>query len=172
MKNVSPRIFHKSLLTGMSLFLAIILSGGILAQELTPAVVGSSGNTFTSSGLSIDFTVGEITTKSLTTANYLLTQGFIQGADPNTGIGEDLIKESSLVVYPNPATMLLNLHLQHAQRNPVNAIIRDLQGRIVLQSDFTQNSLLINLEKLTTGFYTLTVVLDNQQIINKKFIKQ
>jgi hypothetical protein len=135
-------------------------------------VVSSGGETFTGNGLSLDFTVGEIMTESLSATGLLLTQGFLQGPNKNTGIEENLIDEKDIVVYPNPAANRLYILYNDQETRPVSADIKDLQGRLVLRTDGGINPLYLNLEKLTPGFYTVSILFENHQIINKKIIKQ
>ncbi len=142
------------------------------AQQITPAVVSSGGQTFTGNGLSLDFTIGEIMTESLSTTGLLLTQGFLQGPDRNTGIEENLIKEKDIVVYPNPAQNGIYLVFNNQESKQVGTEIKDLQGRVLLRSESCSNPMYLNLEKLAPGFYTVSIRFENDQIINKKIIKQ
>lgn len=169
------KIVNSLLLSSIPLLLLMFFTGmpeNSKAQQITPTVVSSGGETFTSNGLSLDFTIGEITTESLSTTGLLLTQGFLQGPDRNTGIEENLIEEKDIVVYPNPVTNRIYILCNDPETGPVSAEIKDLQGRIVLRSDNRSNPFYLNLEKLTPGFYTVSIQFENHQIINKKIIKQ
>ncbi|NOX86539.1 MAG: T9SS type A sorting domain-containing protein [Chlorobi bacterium] len=170
------KIMNKLLLSGAPLFLLLIFFTGMSdngkAQQITPTVVCSGGETLTAASLSLDFTVGEIATGSLSTTGLLLTEGFIQGPDRNTGVQENLIDEKAVVVYPNPVTSGIYILCNDPETGPVSTEIKDLQGRMVLRSDSRSNPMHLNLEKLTPGFYTVSIQFKNHQIINKKIIKQ
>lgn len=174
--NPTFKIMKKLMMKGIPLILPLMfftaLPENIRAQQVTPTVVCSGGETFTAGGLSLDFTIGEIMTESLPASGKLLTQGFLQGPDKNTGIEENLIDEKDVVVYPNPAGNLIYILNNNRETNPVSANIEDLQGRNVLHMDCTTNPVRLNLENLTPGFYMVSVLLDNHQTINKKIIKQ
>ncbi len=170
------KIMNKFLLSGLPPILLLMFFTGmpeyINAQQVTPMVVCSGGETFTGNGLSLDFTVGEIMTESLSTTGLLLTQGFIQGADKNTGIDENFIDENDLLVYPNPASDRIYLTYDKTKANPVSVDIKDLQGRTILRAGFDVNPITVKLDRLSPGFYTVSVLFDNRQTINKKIIKQ
>ncbi len=142
------------------------------AQQLTPTVIGSAGETLTGNNLLLDFSIGEIATETLTATGLSLTQGFIQGPDNNTGIEETLVNENDLILYPNPATDRLYLQYNDPDTHPVKVNIRDIQGRAVLSMEFCINPFMLRTENLVSGFYTVTVIFDNHQRINKKMIKQ
>jgi hypothetical protein len=174
-RKLKTKTVNGLLLSSIPLLVLLFFTGipeNSIAQQLTPAVVSSGGETFTGNGLSLDFTVGEIMTESISTTGLLLTQGFLQGPDRNTGIEENLIDEKDIVVYPNPAANQLYILYNDQDTRPVSADIKDLQGRLVLRTDGGINPLYLNLEKLTPGFYTVSILFENHQIINKKIIKQ
>ena len=174
-RKLKTKTVNGLLLSSIPLLVLLFFTGipeNSIAQQVTPAVVGSGGETFTGNGLSLDFTVGEIMTESISTTGLLLTQGFLQGPDRNTGIEENLIEEKNIVVYPNPAVNRLYILYNDEETKPVSADIKDLQGRLVLRTDGGINPLYLNLEKLTPGFYTVSILFENHQIINKKIIKQ
>ncbi len=170
------KIMNKLLLSSIPLFILLMFFTGMpdqgIAQQVTPAVICSGGETFTASSLSLDFTVGEITTESLSTTGLLLTQGFNQGPDPNTGIEEITDNGDDLKVYPNPASDRIYLFYNDEETNPVKVGVNDLQGRCILSVDFNTNPMLIHLDKLNPGFYTVSILFDNRQTINKKIIKK
>jgi len=169
------KIVNRLLLGSIPVLLLMFFTGmpdESMAQQVTPAVICSGGETLTASSLSLDFTIGEITTESLSTGSLLLTQGFNQGPDPNTGIEEKMINGNDLKVYPNPANDRIYLFCNDEEIHPAKIMINDLQGRRILSLDFTTNPMLIHLDQLNPGFYTVSILFDNHQIINKKIIKQ
>ena len=69
---------------------------------------------------------------------------------------------SSLNVYPNPATSLLNVKIGLIQNSNVEAQIVDMSGRIVLAKSFTnlnsgEQNIQLNTSDLNTGIYTLVI---------------
>ncbi len=166
---------NKTVLNSIPLLLLLFIAGiphQAMAQQITPTVICSGGETFTGSSLSLDFTIGEIATESLSATGLLLTQGFIQGTDPNTGIKEQTVSDNDLKIYPNPASDRIFLFYDNKKSDPVKAAVNDLQGRQIISLNFDTNPMPVQLSKLNPGFYTVSILFDNGQKINKKFIKQ
>ena len=68
-------------------FLFIIgIADYAIAQELNPIVISTAGESFTVSGYSLDFTIGEIVTETYSEQGFMLTQGFLQGKEGETAI--------------------------------------------------------------------------------------
>ena len=105
--------------------LALFFHSHVLAQSLTPFVVGSSGSSFVSSNGSLSWTVGEVLTATYKTTSYL-TQGFHQPASilvTGLQVGEDV----PVVVYPNPVKTIL--HVQTSQSGLYHFELFNLQGQ-------------------------------------------
>ena len=172
-RNQKTKTMRKALLrTGIICLLYLITATTIFAQQLTPTVVSSGGESFTGNNLLLDFTIGEITTETLAANGSSLTQGFLQGPDSNTGIEETVVDQKEIVVYPNPATDRIYLLSGNKEVQPLKTIIKDIQGRTVQNLEFDTNPLMERLDGLTPGFYTVTIEFNNHQSINKKVIKQ
>ena len=167
---------YRFLSGNLSLLLIMLIITGIntesKSQQITLAVVCSGGETFNASSLSLDFTIGEITTESLSAGSFLLTQGFIQSDESSTGFEENSINEKHLKYYPNPAYEKIYVFYSDKENQPFKVLVNDISGKCILSLDFNTNPLLILLDKLNPGFYTLSLLFDNHQTINKKFIKQ
>ena len=142
------------------------------AQQVTPGIVCSGGETLSSNGLYLNFTIGDISTSSLTGSGYLLTQGFLQGPGDNTAVEETKLNEDNLIIYPNPVTKEVNIICTDPKRKPVKADIKDLTGKVVLIALFHTGHIAMDLQLLTPGFYLTTIYFKDQHIITKKIIKQ
>jgi uncharacterized delta-60 repeat protein len=77
------------------------------------------------------------------------------------------VKEA-IMVYPNPATTLLNVQNNH-QTPFEKIVITDLTGKIVLTQ--TTNSNQINVEPLASGMYLLEATSGEEQLVSK-FVKE
>ena len=80
-----------------------------------------------------------------------------QGPDERS---EDRNRE--LLVYPNPASDVVNIFLPDDE-NARNICIYDYSGRVVFSMEISiinpgKNSVLVNLEKLPSGIFTLAVI--------------
>lgn len=68
-------------------FIALLLYGhtiALQAQSLSPVVIASGGSTYTAGGYSLDFTVGETLTATLSGGSNIVTQGFHQPSSAAT----------------------------------------------------------------------------------------
>ena len=170
MKSAHGLLLKIILLLFPVLFIATLPGNGF-AQQITAQVICSGGETFVSTNYSLDFAIGEITTESFANNNLILSQGFIQSLEAATGVDEKAIDEKDIVVYPNPSANHAYL-LCNAETKPVKVDIRDIHGKTILSRDFNTNPMLIKLNELQSGFYTMAILFENHQTINKKIIKK
>jgi hypothetical protein len=82
----------------------------------------------------------------------------------------------SLSVYPVPATDWIQVGFSTEQRSKVIVQMLDISGRIILQQQQMIepgfNTLLLDLNKLSSGSYTLRVFIDQKSSLQKLIIKQ
>jgi hypothetical protein len=79
------------------------------------------------------------------------------------------VENKQLIIYPNPASNILNL--EHSTNISISRIrIYDFQGRQVL--NITKNLSQINIENLKPGIYFISVENNENEIQNIKFVKQ
>ena len=149
-------------------FLAVLVSFGSLinAQKITPEVIASAGDVFKSGGFTLEWTLGEIATESLSSSNFRLTQGFHQGNIVISSVSNSIIEGFS--VYPNPAYFSINLE------NFTNGIVRyslvDMHGLEIENNKITEGIHQINIENVPVGTYILRVQ-NHHQVQNFKIEK-
>lgn len=78
------------------------------------------------------------------------------------------IPNTSITVFPNPTTSILNLNFPKAVTVD-KVVIIDVTGKTVLQQD--KNNAQINVEKLGSGFYILEAYFGNEKFTSK-FVKK
>ena len=71
----------------------------------------------------------------------------------STGIRDARNQGGKTAVWPNPASE--RLHVRTMMSAPVEALITDSQGKLLLRQSFSQPSFEINVSSLATGSYTL-----------------
>ncbi len=84
-----------------------------------------------------------------------------------TGITE-IIKESRLLLYPNPANDRVSIVINEEFLRSTYSIIDQL-GRTVLSGHLLENKNTLNIEKLTPGYYIITI--DDKKELSFKLIK-
>jgi len=118
-------------------FFAIVISAGLNAQNLVVTLTNSTTEIFTIEGIqSIKF--GD-TSMILNELDGTVTVWDIDDIDNyafdlTTSLNDDLnIASSTLNIYPNPATSLVNIEFSTTQSSRVTIDIIDVSGRIVEQ---------------------------------------
>lgn len=165
----------KSARTIMMVFLQIALIIGFtncaIAQELSPSVVSSSGESFMASGVSLDFTIGEIVTETYTEQDFMLTQGFLQGKKGETAIGEQPVNASDIDVYPNPSRNMVHV-MYKGREKPTNVEIIGMHGCMVRSVQFTNNPMAVDLQQLNPGLYVMRLLFSDHNSVSTKIIKK
>lgn len=77
--------------------------------------------------------------------------------DPEAIVGISTMNVADFVVYPNPASDVLNVLLTQDQNNGAAHLI-DAQGRIVMTETFSEGSVSFNVALLKSGVYVLQVM--------------
>jgi hypothetical protein len=143
----------------------------VQGQSLSCEVIGS-GSVW-SMGLDGSFssTIGEVITETHYGEMNTLTQGFHQPEEQVFGL-EDLMKQITFEVYPNPAGELL-----YADFSPGNAAVRmfvtlnDLYGRVIFRKEVTEGINSFDLQGLSPGFYLLELSSERTSYCSFKIMK-
>lgn len=85
-----------------SLLAMILFFGSAFAQSIDRQVISNGGSFASTATAQISSTLGEVSSKYLTTSNVLLSQGFQQGNLSIVSVKNLLAKEFKILVYPNP----------------------------------------------------------------------
>jgi len=142
--------------------LFFIMSVGIVAkaQTLSPQVISSGGNYGSSSVGTISYTIGQpsaVTTA--TSSNAILTQGFQQVDNLSTGISQVSANVlNNMLLYPNPASNLINLKCNFIKAGNLQAIIFNSLGQ---QIKTIQNIACIANTESVTSFNTQAFAVAN-----------
>lgn len=124
------------------------------SQTLSPHVVAASGQSFSSPGKQIDFTIGEIVISSLTSSDKTLTQGFHQPKILITGV-EDPDDEFVFSLYPNPADRFVII--ESTQETEMQVHVYDIMGKVLQVSSLFTKKITIDLQSLASGHYNMVI---------------
>lgn len=122
------------------------------AQSVTPEVIASAGASFSSSTVSIEWTLGEIMTETYA-GTIVLTQGFQQPALIITSINEPASPFGSVKVYPNPTVD--GVFIEREKGQILQLTIYDMKGSLVMQRSIEPLLSQVDLSALSEGVYTL-----------------
>lgn len=136
-----------------SLFL-VVAAHMMSAQHLSPEVVATAGESFSTNSLTLDWTLGEVMTETYS-GTIVLTQGFHQPALQTTSL-EDLDSHvGTVTVYPNPTTDRISI--QTEKTGVLQAVLWDMSGRVVLQATTSATNTELDLSELPDGIYLLNL---------------
>lgn len=85
----------------------------------------------------------------------------------------DEVTADQLLIYPNPTADQLNLVLsEQRMEGDLNYVICNSVGAVVSRGTILDTRTTINVESLTTGFYFIQILQNNNLIFNQKIIKK
>lgn len=105
---------------------AVLFTWAAQAQIISPSVVNSSGGEIQDATVFVEWSLGEPAIATISNAQHILTQGFLQPNLEITGVDDPLFQEE-ITVYPNPFSS--HLYFQTSSTRIVSLLVRDLLGR-------------------------------------------
>lgn len=138
------------------------ISGFVFAQVKGPSVIASAGGISKTANLILEWTVGEPAVETLSSSSSLYTQGFHQPVleVQKLSTGRELASlKNKLLVYPNPATSVINIQLDKPAESPLLVSVLDMNGKVLATNNFPVSSTLlrINVSRLAQGAYLLRI---------------
>ncbi len=141
-----------------------------LAQDIPLQVIAAAGGYFenTNAGVSISWTLGEVAYTTLTTQNYILTQGFQQGNLFTTSVDKPGITQNDIIIYPNPARdyVKVKFEIPNASGKAIFDLF-DITGRKVISKVMNVEQSVsseLNLSEIRSGIYLLKVTFDKDNL--------
>ena len=138
----------------------VFYSSSLFSQE----VVSSQGDSYTNSGGSLDFTIGEVVTFTGSNIENILTQGFHQTNWSFVNI-ENHVPSYEAIIFPNPAEEFLNIKASLYEN--VSYVLYDEMGKLILQGRLLSEKTSLKVSQLATGRYSL--ILNNSKENLKTF---
>lgn len=153
------------------------------AQSISNNVIASGGTTLTSGNVTLEYTVGETFTNTLSSTNNSITQGFHQPnilvarmasneAKNESEIGNETadkqITDNSIAfhfdVYPNPATDFVNVRINEIPESKCVLILSDETGRVITSKQISDVETQIDFTQLASGKYFITVKTEDGKV--------
>ena len=139
----------------------------IQAQE----TVLTSGGDATGSDGSVSYSIGQTAYLVKTGSNSSLAEGVQQPFEISVTLGVDETSINlEMAVYPNPATDYLTLKVKNSKG--LTYQLYDELGRIIIKEKITGRNTRINLDKLASATYFLSVQDKNRILKTFKIIKK
>lgn len=137
----------KKRLLSVGLFL---LAVSVNAQQ----VISTQGNSYSNASHTIDYTIGETVTATVSNGSNDLTQGFHQTNVVITNV-EDLDANILVNIFPNPTSDFVNLLIEKFEGLTLQ--IYDAAGKLVEQTELSQSLTSFKVSHYSNGTYLLTL---------------
>lgn len=148
-----------------TLFVVSIFSMLSLAAQ---DVVATSGESYSTSSGTIDFTVGEVMIHTGTDGNNYLTSGFNQSNWNFVGV-EDFAPKYEVKIFPNPLEKELNIKTNSFEN--ITYTLYDGQGKVLLRDKLMGEQTSIPVGHLIPGSYSLNLNNESENLKTFKLIK-
>lgn len=134
------------------------------------AIMSSAGESNQQNELVISWSLGETVVSSDNSNKTSTTQGFHQTFSIDSVI--ELPDFPIFIVYPNPTTSFINLRAKKSTTFPVQIILSDASGKVILKEMMTSIQYNKDLHQFESGLYILTLINQkNETIKSYKIIK-
>ena len=153
-------MFRKTVLFAFTILFTI----NLFSQD----VISSQGDSYTDSSASIDFTIGEVVTFTGSTIENNITQGFHQTNWSFVSV-QDHVQDYQAIIYPNPTEDFLNI--QTSLYQDVNYLLYDEMGKLILQGNLSSEKTSLDVSKIATGRYSLTLINSKEALKTFNIIK-
>lgn len=131
------------------------------SSAFSQVVVATQGGICKDTNASVEWTVGEPVIETFSSSQNIVTQGFHQPGLIVVAIEENVL-ETSLNVFPNPVNEQLTIK-NNGEVNKVIFIIFDINGRKMMNGDFTDNTMVVDVSSLPNCVYLLQLFDENNK---------
>lgn len=149
------------------LFFGICTTCSVQSQQLSHSVIATQGGISKAAGISLEWTLGETMTESLSTSNRLYTQGFHQPIvvvkkavlPPGQQATSNSVKENLVSVLPNPVRTTLTVSFSNFIPSGCTFSLIDMSGKRQQTLPFALkgNSLQLDMNANPSGLYLLEI---------------
>ena len=145
------KIMSRKLIFIVLSFLPFLISG----QNLMPELLSSSGGLHTGTNTSLSWTLGEININTITSNDFMLTQGFQQTRLYTTSVfePESLIKA---IVYPNPAKDFITIDIDYPLSAYLTLSLIDMNGN-TYKHIYLPKDKKTDISDLKSGYYFIAI---------------
>lgn len=134
------------------------------SQDISPEILSTAGTSYDGSTIQLDWTLGELMIETSSGSTSQITQGFHQAYFTRTSMEELSPEIGTINIFPNPTTDWFYVDMSFQQRTQIELILLDQSGRCILSKKEHGSAFRLqeSIEALPTGFYLLTIRIDNQ----------
>lgn len=152
----------------MNCLILVFASYTLSAQSLSPEVVSTAGETYSTHTLSLNWTLGELMTETYA-GTINLTQGFHQPVEIATSVDGLVSELGTIRVYPNPSSGKIFVVMEKS--GALCMELWDMKGNMVAKKSASTSLENLDLSHLPQGIYVLRLT-DNAQRTHSILVKK
>ena len=159
----------------MLLLLFTVIMEGVGIEGLrAQMVVTAAGGNATGGGVSVSFTIGQISYSTISSVNHSVSQGVQQPYEISViaGIEKDEDIALDIIVYPNPTSDIIRLKTGDYETSQLRYRLHDTNGRLLLTGQVDDNETSISTGQLAPAAYILRIMERNISIKSFMIIKR
>jgi hypothetical protein len=148
-------------------FAILLLPGCIVAQQIERSVLSAAGTDSYSKSMSLEWTLGELAVRKVSSENFMLTEGYHQPVSMRLNNG-GTNAQSSMTVWPNPSEDRVSVKVNTISEDYL-LTVTDLNGKIVRLKAVSKNEnpALLDLTDLKAGIYFVSAQISSGNIIQR-----
>lgn len=147
---------------------AVFFAGSLNAQQVT----NNAGGIFQNSQYELSWGLGELAIHTLTSDEYILTQGFQQSLLTVTGIGEDKPLDFDISVFPNPTQDFVNLEVEKKGTEKLEYHLFGQKGELIERNAIHSPSVKVPFLNQPNGIYYLNIYSNDKKVKTFKIVKE
>lgn len=144
------------------------------AQSVSPEVLTTSGDYFTSAGAQLSWTLGEPVIETVSGTNATLTQGFQQTWQTGTIVNEINPSQMQITVFPNPTQGQITFSFKQTSGRNFMISYFDIAGKLIRteQVNYSGTQIQSDISSVTPGMYLIVISDENLNQQSFQLIKQ
>ena len=155
----------------LQLLLFAIIPSLITAQEISTSSINSAGTEYSNEETSMNWTIGQTATNTVSSDDMTLTQGFQQNSYTITDISADIIEAIEISVFPNPTSDIVFIELTSNEYSDLIIDIFDISGKFIDCKQITESKNQIQLSQYSSDMFLINIKQDNKILKTYKIIK-
>lgn len=143
----------------------------LFSQQISPQIISTSGSSFSSGSVQLDYTLGELVIATFTNTSSIYTQGFHQ---PEMIITEVSTNEAirEIKIFPNPTESSVQVQLPNKNIEFIISIYSS-DGKLLISSKTREsNEVMLNISNFAQGTYLLKVAQNDSVFSSFVIIKK
>jgi hypothetical protein len=144
-----------------------------LAPLAAQETIATSGGSFTGSGGSVTYTIGQVAFSAFSGTTGTITQGVQQPYEISVISSVENTEEITLkwLVYPNPTRNTIKLSVDSPDFDNMSCRLFDLRGNLIQDMKVESEETEISLNNLAPSIYFLRVIKNQRELKTFKIIK-